>query len=80
LLKVVFNTNNPIVGIFRGVTIHFFHSRAIRIAIFDMYYNTYHDAFYRKLTIPWSPCWSTCFFYIWGRLRTSGNYKYLIFD
>jgi hypothetical protein len=29
LLKVVFNTNNPIVGIFRGVTIHFFHKRYV---------------------------------------------------
>ena len=29
LLKVVFNTNNPIIGIFRGVTIHFFHKRYI---------------------------------------------------
>ena len=34
----------------RGVTIHF--PQAIRIAIFDMYYDTYHDTFYRKLTIP----------------------------
>ena len=28
--------------------------------------NMYYDTFYRKLTIPWSPCWSTwalpCFF------------------
>jgi hypothetical protein len=40
------------------------------------------SAFYRKLTIPWSPCWSTWalpwFFFIWGCLRTSVNYKYLI--
>ena len=31
----------------RGVTIVF--PQAIRIAIFDMYYDTYHDTFYRKL-------------------------------
>jgi hypothetical protein len=31
---------------------HLINILAIRITIFDMYYDSYHDTFYRKLTIP----------------------------
>ena len=67
----------------RGVTIHFFHKRyvsryliciTIRITIRFIGNCNYS---LKSMLVDMG---AAMFFFIWGRLRTSGNYKYLIFD
>ena len=66
-------------GACRGATIHFFHKR---------YVSQYLICITIRITIRFigncnyslKSMLVDMFFFIWGRLRTSGNYKYLIFD
>jgi hypothetical protein len=68
---------------FRGVTIHFFHKRYVSrylicITIRNMIRfigNCNYSLKYMLVDMD-----TPMFFFIWGRLHTSGNYKYLIFD
>ena len=63
----------------RGVTIHFFHKRYVSRYLICITIRFVGNCNY-SLKSTLFDMGAAMFFFIWGRLRTSENYKYLIFD
>ena len=59
----------------RGVTIHFFHKRYVSryLICINLRYVLYENNYSLKSMLV--DMGAVMFFFIWGRLRTSGNYK-----